>query len=389
MTARNRCVTASPRIASVYPQLHSNQSSRRNSIQKNSKPDSSVKSHHSKSVNVVDNSLKQGSNIVITDDNNVSNSDAQNTNEMKNLNNICSIDIQSSDSAIQNDRTVKTDDKKTCDKTQESKESNDSGFVDSINTDMSVQEIKNDENLNSSKSCDTENKSSQGSEIDVENQSSRSITDDSPVINEEINRNIKDMCNNCCNDTQRQSTEGSENVQGCLDVSNDSGLYSTKSSFEMENSPPSHHKTEDTSDFSPEQETANSQSKNLPIVLEDMPAQQKSNPHNCEMKLPSNGVTNSPKSSLWVRSISEDVNGVSMATDNQTSRARPLSTDEALSEYAKSKNKPAKMVQPFNPFPVKHFNENRKKNCVKLGLYKTSTLQEFERQCKSKYLWSK
>jgi hypothetical protein len=45
--------------------------------------------------------------------------------------------------------------------------------------------------------------------------------------------------------------------------------------------PPSHHKTEDTSDFSPEQETANSQSKNLPIVLEDMPAQQKSNPHNC------------------------------------------------------------------------------------------------------------
>jgi hypothetical protein len=75
-------------------------------------------------VNVVDNSLKQGSNIVITDDNNVS-SDAQNTNEMKNLNNIHSNDIQSSDSAIQNDRTVKTDDKKTCDKTQESKESND------------------------------------------------------------------------------------------------------------------------------------------------------------------------------------------------------------------------------------------------------------------------
>jgi hypothetical protein len=50
--------------------------------------------------------------------------------------NIHSNDIQSSDSAIQNDRTVKTDDKKTCDKTQESKESNDSGFVDSINTSL-------------------------------------------------------------------------------------------------------------------------------------------------------------------------------------------------------------------------------------------------------------
>lgn len=385
MTARNRCVTASPRIASVYPQLHSNQSSRRNSVQKNSKPDSAVKNHHSKSPNVVDNSQQQGSNIVITDDSNVRNSDAQNTYEMKNLNN-----IQSSDSAIQNDRTVKTDDNKTCDKTQESKVSNDSGFVDSINTEISVHEVKNDENLNISKAYDTDYKSSHGSEIDVENQSSRSITDNSPDINEEINRNnVKDTCNTCCNDTQRQSTEGSENVKGCLDVSNDSGLYSTKNSFEMENSPPSHHQTEDTSDSSPEQETANSQSKNLPIVLEDMPAQPKSNPHNCEMKLPSNGVTNSPKSSLCVRSISEDVNGVSTATDNQTSRARAFSTDQALSEYAKSKNKPAKMVQPFNPFPVKHFNGNRKKNCVKLGLYKTSTLQEFERQCKSKYLWSK
>lgn len=43
----------------------------------------------------------------------------------------------------------------------------------------------------------------------------------------------------------------------------------------------------------------------------------------------------------------------------------------------------------FNPFPVKHINQNRARNGIKLGLYKPSTLQEYERSLKGQPLWGK
>ncbi|XP_053378292.1 TBC1 domain family member 30-like isoform X2 [Mercenaria mercenaria] len=43
----------------------------------------------------------------------------------------------------------------------------------------------------------------------------------------------------------------------------------------------------------------------------------------------------------------------------------------------------------FNPFPVKHMNQNRAKTGIKLGLYTPSTLQEYERSLKGQPLWGK
>ncbi|KAL4225983.1 hypothetical protein ACF0H5_013970 [Mactra antiquata] len=44
----------------------------------------------------------------------------------------------------------------------------------------------------------------------------------------------------------------------------------------------------------------------------------------------------------------------------------------------------------FNPFPVKHINQNRARTGIKLGLYKPSTLQEFEKNLnKNQPVWGK
>ncbi|XP_055999134.1 TBC1 domain family member 30-like isoform X3 [Ostrea edulis] len=45
--------------------------------------------------------------------------------------------------------------------------------------------------------------------------------------------------------------------------------------------------------------------------------------------------------------------------------------------------------KPFNPFPVKHFNENRARTGIKLGMYKTSTFDHLDKQSKRRTLWSK
>ncbi|KAK3578758.1 hypothetical protein CHS0354_035662 [Potamilus streckersoni] len=44
--------------------------------------------------------------------------------------------------------------------------------------------------------------------------------------------------------------------------------------------------------------------------------------------------------------------------------------------------------KPFNPFPIKHVNQNRARTGVKLGLYKMSTLEEFEKNIRQP-LWGK
>ncbi|KAK3102803.1 hypothetical protein FSP39_014026 [Pinctada imbricata] len=51
--------------------------------------------------------------------------------------------------------------------------------------------------------------------------------------------------------------------------------------------------------------------------------------------------------------------------------------------------KPLTSKKPFNPFPVKHFNENRARTGIKLGIYKSSTFNELEKQSKRRPLWSK
>lgn len=54
-----------------------------------------------------------------------------------------------------------------------------------------------------------------------------------------------------------------------------------------------------------------------------------------------------------------------------------------------SKSASLVMKKPFNPFPVRHFNENRAKTGIKLGMYKTSTFNQLEKQSKRRTLWSK
>lgn len=59
---------------------------------------------------------------------------------------------------------------------------------------------------------------------------------------------------------------------------------------------------------------------------------------------------------------------------------------QAIESQVKKSHMPKKV---FNPFPVKHVNQNRAKTGIKLGLYKQSTLEQFERTLKSSALWGK
>lgn len=59
---------------------------------------------------------------------------------------------------------------------------------------------------------------------------------------------------------------------------------------------------------------------------------------------------------------------------------------KALESQVKKSQMPKKL---FNPFPVKHVNQNRAKTGIKLGLYKQSTLEEFERNLKGNVVWGK
>ena len=61
--------------------------------------------------------------------------------------------------------------------------------------------------------------------------------------------------------------------------------------------------------------------------------------------------------------------------------AKSTSFDDHLHTYRHQKKS-------FNPFPVKHVNTNRAKTGIKLGLYKQSTLDEFERNLR-KPVWGK
>ena len=67
---------------------------------------------------------------------------------------------------------------------------------------------------------------------------------------------------------------------------------------------------------------------------------------------------------------------------------RNLSTDSASSLEAQLKKCNVRK-KTFNPFPVKHVNQNRAKTGIKLGLYKQSTLEEFERNLKNQSVWGK
>lgn len=59
---------------------------------------------------------------------------------------------------------------------------------------------------------------------------------------------------------------------------------------------------------------------------------------------------------------------------------------QAIESQVKKSHMPKKV---FNPFPVKHVNQNRAKTGIKLGLYKQSTLEQFEKTLKSSTVWGK
>lgn len=367
VTARNRCVTASPRIASIYPQLHNSQpASRRSSVHKNSKLDQTVRSESSKSHGDISNVQQIGSKL----DNCVNNNDVQKKDMMTN--------------DINTDRNIYTSEIEKRYTVQQSKSSSDDSGVfnesDSKNTDPEKEKFLTDTADFKATSNESqislilggEKNSSHDSEI-VNNQSLMTMT----VEHSDITNN---KCSTCSRDPDRHPVLR-ESSDYSIDASLDSGLCSTTNS--VENSPISS-KIDDTRESTLTTTDHHNDTSQQDVAI----AQLQSNYQNGEIKLPSNSVKDVPKSSPIERSVSEDTSTRS-TMDNQPTRSRTFSTDQALSDYARSKSKPAKIVQPFNPFPVKHFNENRKKNCVKLGLYKTSTLQEFERQCKSKYVWSK
>ncbi|XP_060079402.1 TBC1 domain family member 30-like [Ylistrum balloti] len=80
---------------------------------------------------------------------------------------------------------------------------------------------------------------------------------------------------------------------------------------------------------------------------------------------------------------------------SQSSQESVLSTQvisEHLGNYSKSKSammSKSTKQQPFSPFPVKHFNENRAKTGIKLGMYKAGTIQQLGKQSKQRALWTK
>ncbi|CAG2242121.1 TBC1 domain family member 30 [Mytilus edulis] len=379
-TTRNRCVAASPRIASVYPQLINDAPSRRNSIQKNSKLELGVKGQSAKTEKNV-----ECENIVKTDRNmNI----AQENDDIKNIDDNHN---EKEDEVGRHDSAVA----ESCDITTESKQSMDENELDNhmyisgnLNNSSSITPV---DSLLSLSVEDGTNKSSQNSHV-VENQNSGTYQNDSANTDTELNENVSNIieeCNTCNNDSHRHSLviEGSENVHGSLDLSNDSGLFSTTNSLEIDNSPKIN--SNELSPLKTEKQEESSCHHNGSVASHESIAHSKSKSDSCEESSPLKSVHHDSKKATVERSVSADPSSTFEADDSQTSRTRSFSTDQALSDYAKSKSKPSKMEKPFNPFPVKHFNENRKKNCVKLGLYKTSTLQEFERQCKSKFLWSK
>ena len=77
-----------------------------------------------------------------------------------------------------------------------------------------------------------------------------------------------------------------------------------------------------------------------------------------------------------------DPESVNMYYSNKKNlAAKSSSFDDHLHSYRQAK-------KTFNPFPVKHVNTNRAKTGLKLGLYKQSTLDEFERNLR-KPVWGK
>ncbi|XP_062593729.1 TBC1 domain family member 30-like [Saccostrea cucullata] len=76
--------------------------------------------------------------------------------------------------------------------------------------------------------------------------------------------------------------------------------------------------------------------------------------------------------------------------DNMSPTAgKSVSWSSDVKSPSHSQNPLCAIKKPFNPFPVRHINENRAKTGIKLGLYKTSTFKELEKQSKRPTLWSK
>ncbi|XP_033746059.1 TBC1 domain family member 30-like isoform X2 [Pecten maximus] len=103
----------------------------------------------------------------------------------------------------------------------------------------------------------------------------------------------------------------------------------------------------------------------------------------------------SPSDSVSERCFGYSKRSGSERSLSQSSQDSVLSNQvisEHLGNYSKSKSamvsKPTKQ-QPFSPFPVKHFNENRAKTGIKLGMYKAGTIQQLGKQSKQKVVWSK
>ena len=70
-------------------------------------------------------------------------------------------------------------------------------------------------------------------------------------------------------------------------------------------------------------------------------------------------------------------NKSNLLPNRKTNVNSPQSKGVSLSSVAGTQNNPARRLsQPFNPFPVKHFNSNRMKAGLKLGLYTPSTLEQ-------------
>jgi hypothetical protein len=68
---------------------------------------------------------------------------------------------------------------------------------------------------------------------------------------------------------------------------------------------------------------------------------------------------------------------------------KSVSWSSEVKSPSHSKSPLCAIKKPFNPFPVRHFNENRAKTGIKLGMYKTSTFDNLEKQSKRRTLWSK
>ncbi|XP_069141078.1 TBC1 domain family member 30-like isoform X2 [Argopecten irradians] len=103
----------------------------------------------------------------------------------------------------------------------------------------------------------------------------------------------------------------------------------------------------------------------------------------------------SPSDSASERCFGYNKTSGSERSLSQSSQDSVLSNQvisEHLGNYSKSKSamlSKSTKQQPFCPFPVKHFNENRAKTGIKLGMYKAGTIQQLGKQSKQKAMWSK